>query len=65
MDEVADYVASNIREHVSRINGVGNTTQFGSPFAMKIWLDPNKLNCYQLTPADVSSMIWFIMPRST
>ncbi|EAX7332248.1 efflux RND transporter permease subunit [Salmonella enterica] len=57
MDEVADYVASNIREPVSRINGVGNTTQFGSPFAMRIWLDPNKLNSYQLTPADVSRMI--------
>lgn len=57
MDEVADYVASNIREPVSRINGVGNTTQFGSPFAMRIWLDPNKLNSFQLTPADVSRMI--------
>lgn len=57
MDEVADYVASNIREPVSRINGVGNTTQFGSPFAMRIWLDPNRLNSYQLTPADVSRMI--------
>lgn len=57
MDKVADYVASNIREPVSRINGVGNTTQFGSPFAMRIWLDPNKLNSYQLTPADVSRMI--------
>lgn len=57
MDEVADYVASNIREPLSRINGVGNTTQFGSPFAMRIWLDPNKLNSYQLTPADVSRMI--------
>ncbi|TGN40775.1 efflux RND transporter permease subunit [Klebsiella oxytoca] len=57
MDEVADYVASNIREPISRINGVGNTTQFGSPFAMRIWLDPNKLNSYQLTPSDVSRMI--------
>lgn len=57
MDEVADYVASNIREPVSRINGVGNTTQFGSPFAMRIWLNPNELNSYQLTPADVARMI--------
>jgi len=57
MEDIADYVGSNIKDPLSRINGVGDTTLFGSQYAMRIWLDPNKLNNYQLTPVDVISMI--------
>jgi len=57
MEDIADYVASNIKDPISRISGVGDTTLFGSQYAMRIWLDPNKLNNYQLTPVDVTRMI--------
>jgi len=57
MEDIADYVAANLKDPISRINGVGDTTLFGSQYAMRIWLDPNKLNTYQLTPVDVMNMI--------
>ncbi len=57
MEDIADYVAANLKDPLSRINGVGDTTLFGSQYAMRIWLDPNKLNNFQLTPVDVINMI--------
>ncbi|WP_254221889.1 efflux RND transporter permease subunit [Burkholderia multivorans] len=55
--DLANYVASHIEDPVSRIDGVGTVTLFGSQFAMRIWLDPNKLNQYSLTPVDVETAI--------
>ena len=55
--DLANYVASNIEDPVSRLNGVGTVTLFGSQYSMRIWLDPNKLNAYALTPVDVSTAI--------
>src|SRR5207247_7250249 len=51
--DIANYVLSNIHDPVSRINGVGNLNVFGTQYAMRIWLDPHKLNSYALTPLDV------------
>ena len=51
--DIANYVVSNIQDPVSRINGVGNLNVFGTQYAMRIWLDPHKLNSYALTPLDV------------
>lgn len=56
-DDIADYVASNIKDPLSRTQGVGSVQLFGSQYAMRIWLDPNKLNKYNLTPVDVVSQI--------
>ena len=56
-DDLADYVVSNIKEPISRLDGVGEIQLFGSQYAMRVWLDPHKLNSYQLTPADVKSAI--------
>ncbi|WP_370546027.1 efflux RND transporter permease subunit [Edwardsiella tarda] len=56
-DDIADYVASNIKDPLSRTQGVGSVQLFGSQYAMRIWLDPNKLNKYNLTPVDVISQI--------
>ena len=53
--DLANYVASNIEDPISRIDGVGTVTLFGSQYAMRIWLDANKLNNYGLTPVDVQS----------
>ena len=55
--DLGDYVASNLQDSLSRVNGVGEVSLFGSQYAMRIWLDPNKLNSYQLTTADVTSAI--------
>ncbi|MBS0357293.1 MAG: efflux RND transporter permease subunit [Proteobacteria bacterium] len=55
--DLGDYVASNVQDIVSRINGVGETQLFGSKYAMRIWLDPAKLHNYKLTPADISAAI--------
>jgi multidrug efflux pump len=55
--DIGNYVASNIHDPVSRVNGVGTNTVFGTQYAMRIWLDPNKLNNFQLTPVDVSNAL--------
>ena len=55
--DMSDYVAANILEPVSRLNGVGDVLLFGSQYAMRIWLDPERLTSYQLTPADVTAAI--------
>ncbi len=55
--DIADYIAANVQEPLSRVPGVGELTLFGSQYAMRIWLDPNKLISYRLTPADVSAAI--------
>ena len=52
-NDISDYVASNIKDPISRTPGVGDTQVFGAQYAMRIWMDPNKLNNYQLTPVDV------------
>ncbi|SQA86461.1 hydrophobe/amphiphile efflux-1 (HAE1) family protein [Burkholderia gladioli] len=55
--DLANYVASHVEDPISRLNGVGTVTLFGSQYAMRIWLDPNKLTNYSLTPVDVTSAI--------
>src|SRR6202162_2693730 len=55
--DLANYVASKVEDPVSRIDGVGTVTLFGSQFAMRIWLDASKLNNYALTPVDVTTAI--------
>lgn len=56
-NDISDYVASNIKDPVSRMPGVGDTQVFGAQYAMRIWLDPHKLNNYSLTPVDVISAL--------
>ncbi|MGY3014458.1 hydrophobe/amphiphile efflux-1 (HAE1) family protein [Ewingella americana] len=56
-DDIADYVGSNIKDPISRTAGVGDVQLFGAQYAMRIWMDPNKLNNFQLTPVDVINAI--------
>ncbi|ECM2977006.1 efflux RND transporter permease subunit [Salmonella enterica subsp. enterica serovar Typhimurium] len=56
-DDISDYVASNIKDSISRLNGVGDVQIFGAQYAMRIWLDANLLNKYQLTPVDVINQL--------
>jgi multidrug efflux pump len=55
--EIADFIASNVQDPLSRTAGVGDYQLFGSQGAMRLWLDPAKLNNYGLTPVDVSNAI--------
>src|ERR1700723_2100016 len=55
--DIADFVASNVQDPVSRTPGVGNYLLFGAQYAMRIWLDPTKLNNYGLTPVDIGNAI--------
>jgi hydrophobe/amphiphile efflux-1 (HAE1) family protein len=55
--DLSDYVAANVQDQISRVEGVGDTTLFGSQYAMRVWLDPSKLDNYKLTPLDVQNAI--------
>ncbi len=55
--DIGDYLASNVQDVLSRVQGVGEVQLVGSQYAMRIWLDPTQLAHYQLTPADVISAI--------
>ncbi|MEJ2814710.1 MULTISPECIES: efflux RND transporter permease subunit [unclassified Caulobacter] len=55
--DLADYIASNLQDPLSRVDGVGEVQLFGAQYAMRIWLDPTKLASYSLTPADVIAAI--------
>ena len=55
--DLADYIVSNIQDPISRTQGVGDFQVFGAPYAMRIWLDPAKLNSFKLTPGDISTAI--------
>lgn len=55
--DIADYVAANVQDQLSRVNGVGQIQLFGSQYAMRIWLDATKLATYKLTTVDIVSAI--------
>lgn len=55
--DIKDYVNANISEPLSRVAGVGEVQVFGGSYAMRIWLDPAKLNNFKITPADVAAAI--------
>ncbi|WP_312166051.1 efflux RND transporter permease subunit [Phenylobacterium sp.] len=55
--DVSDYLVSNLQDPLSRVKGVGDTNVFGSQYAMRIWLNPDRLASYQLTPGDVVTAI--------
>lgn len=55
--DVSDYLSSNIQDPLSRIEGVGDVNVFGSPHAMRIWLNPQRLAAVSLIPSDVIAAI--------
>ncbi|MCF9021415.1 MULTISPECIES: efflux RND transporter permease subunit [Pseudomonas syringae group] len=55
--DLSDYVSANIQEAIGRVDGVGDTTLFGAQYAMRIWIDPDKLASYKMTPIDVRNAI--------
>jgi multidrug efflux pump len=55
--DLADYVDSTLNDTLKRVEGVGSTQLFGAGYAMRIWLDPDKLRKYALMPLDVAAAI--------
>lgn len=55
--DVSDFLVSTLQDELSRIEGVGETNVFGSPYAMRIWLDPDRLVSVGLMPGDVVTAI--------
>lgn len=55
--DLADYLAAKLQDPISRVDGVGDVQLFGAQYAMRIWLDPDKLASRSLTPADVITAI--------
>ena len=55
--DVADFIASDLQEPISRVDGVGEVQVIGGQYAMRIWLDPFKLRSFSLTPADAQAAI--------
>ncbi|PZU27688.1 MAG: hydrophobe/amphiphile efflux-1 family RND transporter [Stenotrophomonas sp.] len=56
-NDIADYMASSVQDPISRVSGVGNVQVMGAQYAMRIWLDPEKLRTYSLMPSDISTAI--------
>ncbi|GLO14547.1 multidrug efflux RND transporter permease subunit [Pseudomonas putida] len=55
--DISDFISSTLYDQISRVSGVGQVTTLGSSYAMRIWLDPDKLKQYALMPSDVSSAL--------
>ncbi|MGH6955334.1 MAG: efflux RND transporter permease subunit, partial [Caulobacteraceae bacterium] len=55
--DIADYLRSYLVDPLARINGVGNVRVFGGQYAIRIWLNPYKLQTYGLMPSDVRNAV--------
>ncbi len=56
-NDLRDYAKSNLEKVVSRVPGVGEVEVFGSQYAMRVWIDPEKLTKYSMTFADISAAL--------
>lgn len=55
--DLGDYLSSTLQDIVSRVEGVGDVSIFGSGYAMRIWLDPTRLQRYALVPGDIRNAL--------
>jgi multidrug efflux pump len=55
--DISDYLISKLQDPLARVQGVGDVQVFGGQYAMRIWLDPYKLNNYKLMPSDVRAAV--------
>src|SRR5512135_1256409 len=54
-NDISDYAFSSLQDQISRVSGVGEVNTFGSQYAMRIWLNPDRLVQYRMTPLEVSA----------
>ena len=55
--DVSDFLTTNLQDPLGRVEGVGETNVYGSPYAMRIWLNPDRLASYSLMPGDIITAI--------
>ena len=55
--DMSDYVTTNVANQIKLVEGVATVQEYGSTYAMRIWLDPDKLRAYSLTPGDVVAAV--------
>jgi hydrophobe/amphiphile efflux-1 (HAE1) family protein len=55
--DLASYAASNVLDEIRRVPGVGEAQMFGSEYSMRLWVDPDKLASYKLSPSDVIAAV--------
>jgi len=56
-EDLRDYLASNVENVISRVEGVGEVLSFGTQYSMRIWLNPDKMVGYRITPDDVRQAV--------
>ncbi len=56
-NDISDFVAANIQDQISRVSGVGQVNFFGSQYAMRIWINPEKMTQHSLTTSDIVNAI--------
>jgi multidrug efflux pump len=56
-NDLSDFIVATVQDQLSRVNGVGEVQIFGSQYAMRVWMDPSKLNNFKLTAADIKAAI--------
>jgi multidrug efflux pump len=54
---LGSYMAASVLENIRRVPGVGEAILFGTEYSMRLWLKPEKLHAYNLTPADVTAAV--------
>ncbi|WP_330948248.1 efflux RND transporter permease subunit [Thermomonas sp. LB-4] len=55
--DIGDYISSSVSDRIARVPGVGSTQVFGTKYAMRIWLDPGKLETYDLSVAEITAAL--------
>jgi hydrophobe/amphiphile efflux-1 (HAE1) family protein len=55
--DLASYAASNVLDELRRVPGVGEAQLFGAEYSMRLWVDPDKLTAYRLTPSEVIAAV--------
>ncbi len=55
--DLGSYAAANVLESIRRTPGVGEAILFGTEYSMRLWLKPDRLNAFGLTPADVAKAV--------
>jgi multidrug efflux pump len=55
--QLGNFISSTVLDPIRRVNGVGEADLFGTQYAMRIWLDPQKLEDYAITASDVIAAV--------
>ena len=54
---LGSYMAASVLENIRRVPGVGEAILFGTEYSMRLWLKPEKLHAYNLTPSDITAAV--------